>query len=549
MRTQIPIIVIAVFFISILLSQIGIVFAQVFTVVTGMQERIRAISYQASSDSFWVLSEGNGFTWLHQIDRSTRSNIFSYNHTDTFDDLGAGVTKDIWCGQTSCYITTDSGLLVGITTEDISPNIFKGINVTGTYAHANSLGHITGRDQVSGGFGSVTLWIDTFTGTNRNVIIVDGISFTLTGTLPAYGTTGVNERVHDIRWSEVAGITDNDLITSTGFITDTAAQNSIVVYNLATLAIKCNVATPSQNNPIPVAPNYYGAGDSNNKFYVGSIDGIVYVYNENTCGVVQTFSTGLTGDLRFLDYDSGRLFVQENGANAFIKQFAVNSTGFILSTNTTYSPLPSVAQDTFDSVDTTMSNARFWLLAGNGQLWFPYTGNDEKVGILIYEAIPEGGGGTIGGTDCDLPENQFILICRLGQDGAEVGSAGAFVIGNVSQGTGILGIGCTMGLVDCIADPDPQTNGLGLLIFIASIFVIVGMFYASLGGQNTWALFHGSPIILVLIIIALSAFFTITEIIDPIFLILSIVAIIALAAPKIIGLIQNRGFGGGGSTE
>lgn len=529
-----------------MLTQVGVAFAQVFNVVSGMQERVRAISYQSTSDSFWILSEGNGFTWLHQIDRSTRSLIFSYNHTDTFDDLSAGVTQDIWCGQTSCYITTTGGLVVGITTEDIEPNIFKGINVTGSYNHVNTLGHITGRDQVSGGFGSVTLWIDTFTGTNRNVIIVDGISFTLTGTLPAYGTTGVDERVHDIRWSEVSGVVDNDLITTTGFTTDTAAQNSIVVYNLATLAIKCNVATPSTNNPLAVAPNYFGAGDSNNKFYVGSIDGIVYVYNENTCGVVQTFSTGLTGDLRFLDYDSGKLFVQENGANALIKQFLTNSTGHILSTNVTYSPLPSNAQTTFDSVETTLMNARFWLLAGNSQLWFPYTGAMERVGILLYDS--SGGAPVPGsGIDCTLPENENILICRLGGDGT-LGSAGAFVIGNTTQGTGILGIGCSIGLVDCTEDSNPQTNGLGLLIFIASIFVIVGMFYKSLGASATFQL----PVFIwVIIIVSLSAFFTITGLIDPVFLILSIFAVIALAAPKVIGVIQNRGggFGGGGSTE
>lgn len=473
MKNQIPLIVIAVFFISILLTQIGVVFAQVFTVVTDMEERVRAISYQSATDSFWVLAEGGGFTWLHQIDRSTRSNIFSYNHTQTFDDLSAGVTQDIWCGQTSCYITTTGGLLVGITTEDISPNIFKGINVTGTYNHVNTLGHLTGRDQVSGGFGSVTLWIDTFTGTARNIIIVDGISFTLTGTLPSYGTTGVDERVHDIRWSKVAGITDNDLITSTGFITDTSAQNSIVVYNLATLAIKCNVATASTNNPLAVAPNYIGAGDSNNKFYVGSIDGIVYVYNENTCAVVQTFTTGLTGDLRFLDYDSGRLFVQENGANALIKQFAVNSTGFILSTNSTYSPLPSVTQNTFDSVETTLTNARGWLLAGNGQFWFPYTGNDEKVGILIYDATPGGTGGGEPITICYVVEGTGQMICKT----YETDENGNPIIPSTIGGVNPRNITdtsndlfCSLGITNC-DNTDIKTNGTGMFMLLILLLV------------------------------------------------------------------------------
>jgi len=141
---------------------------------------------------------------------------------------------------------------------------------------------------------------------------------------------------------------------------------------------------------------------------------------------------------------------------------------------------------------------------------------------------------------CDDPANADILICRNGGNG-EIGSAGAFIMGNITQGTGILGIGCSIGLVDCTEDDNPQTNGLGLLIFIASIFVVVGMFYYS-GGLRMplfiWAI----------IIISLSAFFTITGLINPIFLILSIIAIIALTAPKIINYVRGGSFGGG-STE
>lgn len=148
------------------------------------------------------------------------------------------------------------------------------------------------------------------------------------------------------------------------------------------------------------------------------------------------------------------------------------------------------------------------------------------------------------GIDCDLPENANILICRLGGDGT-LGSAGAFVIGDVSEGTGVLGIACSIGIVDCVSDPNPQTNGLGLLIFIASIFVIVGMFFRSIGGSATFQM----PIFIwIMIIISLSAFFTITGLIDPIFLILSVIALIALGAPKVVGMIRGGGLGGG-STE
>ena len=144
---------------------------------------------------------------------------------------------------------------------------------------------------------------------------------------------------------------------------------------------------------------------------------------------------------------------------------------------------------------------------------------------------------------CAQPENADILICRNGGNG-EAGSAGAFIIGNVSQGTGIVGIGCNLGFVDCVSNPDIKTNGLGLLIFTASIFVVVGMFYY-LAGRHA---FEMPVFIWILIIIALSAFFTITQVIDPVFLIISIVVIVALAAPKVLGALRGNTFGGG-STE
>lgn len=142
----------------------------------------------------------------------------------------------------------------------------------------------------------------------------------------------------------------------------------------------------------------------------------------------------------------------------------------------------------------------------------------------------------IGGTDCTIPANENILICRLGGNATTVGLGGLI-------GDGITTLGCNIIFVNCI-DDNPATNGLGLLIFIASIFVVVGMFYMTIGKES----FHMPIFIWIIIIMALSAFFTLTGIIDPIFLILSIVAVVALAAPKIINITRGSTFGGG-STE
>lgn len=166
------------------------------------------------------------------------------------------------------------------------------------------------------------------------------------------------------------------------------------------------------------------------------------------------------------------------------------------------------------------------------------TCNSNVNSIVIDNTVSDFIPPTPTGTGCDNPDNAMLLKCRLGENDG---------LGGVGQsvGNGIMTLGCNVIFVDC-TDEDPQTNGIGLLAFIASIFVIIGMFYYTIGKDA----FHMPIFIYIIIIVALSAFFTLTGIIDPVFLVLSIVAIIALAVPKVIGIIQNRGGGfSGGSTE
>lgn len=531
--------------------------AQTFQVISGFAQPIIAMHYQSGTDTIWVITEGSGKTLLYEIDRSTKSVVATYNHTQNFDNLALGGALDIWCGLTDCFVTTTTGGIAKISTVDISPNIFKGQNVTATVFSpvVAPFYHITGRDEVSGGFGTITMWVDgcseavaTCDGTFRTV---DGISMTIVSTASPYATSNNGAiHAHDMQWSGIAGVTDNHFVTGTGFTTDTAATNLFRIYDLTQSPIlqSCSVALPSTNNVYDIATNYVSAGSSNNKIYVGSANGNMYVLDDS-CTLLQSISasdTGLSGDIRFIEYSGGKIFMQEDGGTAKISQLLVNSTGHVITTGepNIYFPLPSVSQPLFMTDGFTLSHSvdNMILLTGNGQLWFPYSSTEKEIGILTYDSTldepPQEG------RDCDLPENANILICRLGGNG-EIGSAGAFVIGNVTTGTGILGIGCSSGWVDCTEDPDPKTNGLGLLIFIASIFVVVGMFWFSIGKEA----FHLPIFIWVLIIISLSAFFTLMDIIDPVFLILSVVACIALAVPKVIGLIQSRGSFGGGSSE
>jgi hypothetical protein len=137
---------------------------------------------------------------------------------------------------------------------------------------------------------------------------------------------------------------------------------------------------------------------------------------------------------------------------------------------------------------------------------------------------------------CDNPANANLLRCVLGDD--ELTGVGEEV------GAGIADLACNVIFADCSSDTNPATNGIGLLIFIASIFVIVGMFYYAIGTEA----FHMPIFLWIMIILALSAFFTLTGLIDPVFLVLAVVAVIALAVPKVIGVVRGGNTFGGGST-
>lgn len=158
--------------------------------------------------------------------------------------------------------------------------------------------------------------------------------------------------------------------------------------------------------------------------------------------------------------------------------------------------------------------------------------------VLDATGIALGGGAgglpppTGGGIDCDLPENEFILACRIGGSGS-LGGAGAFIIGTTNGTTGLVPIMCNVGLVDCEANPDVATNGAGYLIVGIAIAVWVGvMWVASRGDLSsipTFLWFIGALLIV--------GAFTVAGVIDVVFFIVTIIFVCALAAAKAKGLL------------
>lgn len=74
--------------------------------------------------------------------------------------------------------------------------------------------------------------------------------------------------------------------------------------------------------------------------------------------------------------------------------------------------------------------------------------------VTSPEPTPPSGGTTngtniINGIDCDLPANIQTVLCASAGTGS-IPQAGAFIVGNGSEGTGVTGIACGLGFTDCV---------------------------------------------------------------------------------------------------
>lgn len=495
----------AIFSIVLLIGQINVNVANAqtaFSIIDDFELGIKGMSYQSTTDTVWVLSsQGTQEVYLYEVDRQSAVINDVHNLTQDWVDNGYSYAQDIWCGKTDCFITHNSGTSGGIvrisTAEDGTfPNIFKGENVTGYWGSPVAAGSfkITGRDEVVAGFGTITMWVDGCSEggatCDGRIRVVDGISMLMAAEFPIYSATNNNAvKVHEMEWSGISGVVDNDLVTTIGFITDTGASNYLRIYNLATGALKCETQLPSSNNPYGVDVNDFGSL-TEYKLYVGSIDGIVYTYDDD-CNLEQTISgavTGLGGDVRYVQYSSGRIFIQETGANANIVHMVTNSTGHILTNEIlSYQPLPSSSQNMFDAVSTSTTVGNAILFAGNGELWFPYTGDnagDRKIGILTYDGSADSG--TV--EACfDINPSPLIVqeICLTDIDGDGVVDApsNTFI---ARAGKNVTSIGndllCQIGVLadsdfDGTCDNyDVKTNGVGYLLIILLFGFMIAMF-------------------------------------------------------------------------
>jgi hypothetical protein len=225
--------------------------------------------------------------------------------------------------------------------------------------------------------------------------------------------------------------------------------------------------------------------------------------------------------------------LDQSGTNTVITAILSNDTSFevFLSTVSAFSDPERVGLD----LGTTDNFGTFYIASNtNNQKYIKIEGLRDTDDTPIPPITGGGGGGSTTGINCDLPENANILTCRLGGDGSLVG-AGNFVVGDGSEGTGLSGVFCALGVADCTVNDDIKTNGIGYLIFLGGILVMFGLFWMVTKG-NVLAI---PTFIWIIAILSLAGAFALFNIIDPVVFIITIVAVIALAVPKIISTVRG----------
>lgn len=180
---------------------------------------------------------------------------------------------------------------------------------------------------------------------------------------------------------------------------------------------------------------------------------------------------------------------------------------------------------------------------GNYQKPIAYNSVGDSIGCsnftsdtfrMIFLGAPPSGGGGI--TEfCQLPENENLLRCVLERNGGALGSNQTS--NPIAIETSFCGILIQTGFLDG-SNLDHKTNGCGYIMLAITLLIVNSlMVITAIGIAHR---FDAIPLFMYLIVtLAIMAGFVLAEWTDVTFFIITVVAIIALASPKIIQTIQG----------
>jgi hypothetical protein len=500
-KNQIPIIASALFAIVILLAHGNIERAFAITIIDNAKnEPIGLINHNVGTTVvFSTIGETDDVLTTYKV--SDGSVLYTNDLTSTAQQGDWTVTPTaLECSGSTCWVLMDT---VGTGAVD---QIIKVTVDTGVKSRAYNFTNNASYNVLE--FFNSQLWVSWI---NAGADVLDGLNtstspFTVQSTIADIGLANDLKRLHGATISSVPYLSIHSFTSGSWF----------KIINLSNLTTKCTVAG---------AGNSLDADVYNSNWYVATTT-TISVYN-NSCVLQSTIANtnfcGATGNNQDVE-------IHSTSNQMFVACDITSTQNKVINWNLSSS---------LKSVEYGCAGDSVW---GDTNNVVVYSGSLDVIGCLnytqdkirlIYQGEPPEE--PVENT-CDT--NPETVFCRLGGENDNSTSGLGSLVGN-----GIVNLGCNVAFVDCTTDSNPATNGLGLLIFIASIFVVIGMFYWGIGHDA----FRLPLFIWVVIILALSAFFTITGIIDPIFLILSIIALIALASPKAIETLRGSTFGRGSS--
>jgi hypothetical protein len=190
-----------------------------------------------------------------------------------------------------------------------------------------------------------------------------------------------------------------------------------------------------------------------------------------------------------------------------------------------------------------LSGSTVILLNGNSTSFYTLNSNEK---IDLYNGLPDDGSSNPpppdeGSAFCQIPANENLLRCRLEEQGGAMGGfQGQSNPFNPINGTNSIFVSA-LGL----ENDDVKTNGVGYILLAVALVIINLMFVLVLAVASGKNVSIPDPLWIMLIIsLAVIAGFVVMGITDATFLIISIVALVALASPRIVQLIQARGASG-----
>lgn len=271
--------------------------------------------------------------------------------------------------------------------------------------------------------------------------------------------------------------------------------------------------------------------------------------------VVNSFeggATSYTGGRAAIITNAGDLWVP-NQSNAAIEKFDSNLNhiyplgvgttprSIAFNTGTNHAFVTNAGSNTVSVVDTTVDSVVNTQAVGTTPYGIVQFGADTWVansGTTSVTIITDGASG--GGIDCNLPANADILTCYLqNQTGGVFGGAGGII------STGMFNVFKNSGLISG-TDTNVKTNGVGYMLVAIAMGVMVSMFFIATKGNMT----EIPTFVWFISSIAVIGGMTAIGFVDPTFLIISIIVIVAFAVSKVSknlfagGSFGSQGFAG-----